>query len=58
MLHDASSPATVDEIFGLKEKELKSTTLLALGDGDEINDWNYKLKKTVKPLRKLTTQIK
>ena len=58
MLHDASSSATVDEIFGLKEKELKSATLLALGDGDEINDWNYKLKKVVKPLRELVTAIK
>ncbi len=59
---DASSmegfnPAALDEFLQLKEKGLRSTTLLALGYRDEVNDWNYKLKKVRKPLQKLITTI-
>jgi len=34
-----------DQILGLKEKNLSSVVLLALGYRDENNDWNEKLKK-------------
>lgn len=34
-----------DRILGLKEKNLSSVVLLALGYRDENNDWNEKLKK-------------
>lgn len=52
------NPAALDEFLGLKEKGLRSTTLLALGYRDEINDWNYKLKKVRRPLQELITTIK
>ena len=52
------NPAALDEFLGLKEKGLRSTTLLALGYRDEMNDWIYKLKKVRKPLQELITTIK
>lgn len=43
--------------LALKEKGLRSTTLLALRYRDEMNDWNYKLKKVRKPLQELITGL-
>jgi nitroreductase / dihydropteridine reductase len=59
---DASSmegfnPVALDELLGLTEKGLKSTTLFAIGYRDEENDWNYNLKKARKPLEDLVTNI-
>ncbi len=52
------NPASLDEFLGLKEKGLRSTSLLALGYRDEMNDWSHKLKKVRKPLQELVTIIK
>jgi nitroreductase len=52
------NPAALDEFLGLKEKGLRSTTLMALGYRDDINDWNLKLKKVRKPLEELITIIR
>lgn len=38
-------PEQLDELLGLKEKGLKSVTILALGYRDEQNDWLLNLKK-------------
>lgn len=52
------NPEALDEFLGLKEKGLRSTTLLALGYRDEANDWNHNQKKVRKPLEQLLTTIK
>ena len=45
----------MDEILQLKEKDLKSTVLLALGYRDEANDYLVKLKKVRRENQKLFT---
>lgn len=47
-----------DRILGLKEKNLSSVVLLALGYRDEEKDWNAALKKVRLPLNELTTFVK
>lgn len=48
----------LDQLLGLKELGLKSTTLLALGYRDESNDWLVKLKKVRHPKTSFLTEIK
>lgn len=48
----------LDELLGLKEKGLKSTTLLVLGYRDESNDWLVNLKKVRQPKHEFLTEIK
>lgn len=45
--------AELDELLGLKEKGLKSVTLLPLGYRDESGDWLVNLKKVRKPREEL-----
>jgi nitroreductase len=42
--------AALDELLNLKEKGLKSVTLLPLGYRDEANDWLVNLKKVRTPV--------
>ncbi|MCK0131373.1 nitroreductase family protein [Flavobacteriaceae bacterium F08102] len=51
------NPAGVDEILGLREKGLRSTTLLPLGHRDTENDWLVNLKKVRKPTEEFVTLI-
>jgi nitroreductase/dihydropteridine reductase len=41
--------AQLDELLGLKERGLRSVTILALGDRDEAGDWLVNLKKVRTP---------
>lgn len=50
-------PSKVDEILGLKERGLKSTSVLALGFRDAENDWLAPLKKVRRPLEDIVTRI-
>lgn len=52
------NPAALDELLGLKEKGLKSVTILALGYRNEDKDWLVKLKKVRRPNDKFFTEIK
>ncbi len=45
--------AALDELLNLKEKGLKSVTLLPLGYRDEVNDWLAKLPKVRREKEKL-----
>lgn len=47
----------LDELLNLKEKGLKSVTLLPLGYRDEENDWLLALKKVRKPKEEFLTEI-
>lgn len=51
------NPAGLDEFLGLKEKGLRSATLLALGYRDEENDWSLKQVKARKPLADVFNRI-
>jgi Nitroreductase len=47
----------VDKLLNLKEKGLKSVTLLPIGYRDEENDWLVNLKKVRHPKEKFVTEI-
>ncbi|WP_377292226.1 NAD(P)H-dependent oxidoreductase [Rhizobium sp. SG2393] len=51
-------PAKVDEILGLKEKGLKSVTLLPLGYRQADGDWLVNLKKVRRPASDFITVVK
>ncbi len=51
------SPDALDEILGLKEKNLRSTVILPVGYRDEQKDWLVKLVKVRKPMDQLVTQV-
>lgn len=48
----------LDELLGLNEKQLKSVTLLPLGNRDENGDWLVNLKKVRKPLNEFVIEYK
>lgn len=50
-------PAALDDLLNLRQKGLRSTTLLALGYRDEVNDWSLKMKKVRKPVTELVTEL-
>ncbi|AKQ45696.1 nitroreductase [Rufibacter radiotolerans] len=50
-------PAALDELLGLKEKGLRSVSLLALGYRDEEKDFLAKAKKVRKPSEKLFLKV-
>ena len=50
-------PAALDEILGLKEKNLRSTVMLPLGYRAADKDWLVNLKKVRKPMTDLVTTI-
>ncbi|SOC04566.1 nitroreductase [Rhodobacter sp. JA431] len=50
-------PAKVDEILGLREKGLRSVTLMPLGYRANEGDWLLGMKKVRKPLSELVTRI-
>lgn len=52
------NPAALDELLGLKEKGLRSTTLLPLGYRDESGDWLVNLKKVRTPLEDFVIELK
>jgi nitroreductase len=49
--------AELDELLGLKEKGLKSTTLLTLGYRDTANDWLANLKKVRRPREEFVIEL-
>lgn len=49
--------AALDELLGLKEKGLKSVTILPLGYRDEANDWLVNLKKVRKPKEQFLVEM-
>jgi nitroreductase/dihydropteridine reductase len=51
------NPAALDELLGLKEKGLRSVTLLPLGYRDATNDWLVNQKKVRKPKHEFVTEI-
>jgi len=50
-------PTALDEILGLKEKNLRSTVILPIGYRDADKDWLVNLKKVRKPMSDLVTKI-
>ena len=50
-------PTALDEILGLKEKNLRSTILLPIGYKDAEKDWLVNLVKVRKPMDQLVTTI-
>jgi nitroreductase / dihydropteridine reductase len=50
-------PAQLDELLGLREKGLRSVTLLALGYRDTANDWLANLKKVRRPIEELVIEL-
>lgn len=50
-------PAELDELLGLKEKGLRSVTLLALGYRDTGNDWLAGMKKVRRPIEELVIEL-
>lgn len=50
-------PTALDELLGLKEKNLRSTVLLPVGYRDAENDWLVNLVKVRKPMDDLVTTI-
>ncbi len=50
-------PNALDEILGLREKGLRSVTILPLGYRQEEGDWLVKLKKIRRPLDRFVTWI-
>ncbi|WP_369804045.1 nitroreductase family protein [Siphonobacter sp. SORGH_AS_0500] len=51
-----NAPA-LDELLNLKEKGLRSVTLLPLGYRDEANDWLHGMKKVRKPKEQFITEL-
>lgn len=51
-------PAKLDEILGLREKGLRSVTILPLGYRQEDGDWLAGLKKVRRPLEEFVTEVK
>lgn len=51
-------PAKLDEILGLREKGLRSVTILPLGYRQAEGDWLVNLKKVRRPREKFVTEIK
>ncbi|SMC69419.1 NAD(P)H-dependent oxidoreductase [Pedobacter nyackensis] len=51
-------PEKLDELLGLKQKGLRSTTILPLGYRDEAGDWLANLKKVRTPLADFVIEIK
>jgi nitroreductase len=51
-------PAKLDEILGLREKGLRSVTILPLGYRQEDGDWLVNLKKVRRPLDQFVTTVK
>lgn len=51
------TPSEVDKILGLKERGLKSTSIISLGYRDAKNDWLVPLKKVRRPLEDIVTRI-
>jgi nitroreductase/dihydropteridine reductase len=49
--------AELDELLGLKEKGLRSVSLLALGYRDTVNDWLANLKKVRRPKEELVIEL-
>ncbi len=49
--------AELDELLGLKEKGLRSVSLLALGYRDTANDWLANLKKVRRPMDELVIEL-
>jgi nitroreductase/dihydropteridine reductase len=50
-------PAELDELLGLREKGLRSVTLLALGYRDTANDWLASQKKVRRPIGELVIEL-
>lgn len=50
-------PAKLDEILGLREKGLRSVTILPLGYRQEDGDWLVNLKKVRRPLDQFVTTV-
>lgn len=50
-------PAELDKLLGLREKGLRSVTLLALGYRDTANDWLHKQKKVRRPIEELVIEL-
>lgn len=50
-------PAALDEILGLREKNLRSTVILPIGYRDTEKDWLVKLVKVRKPMEDLVTTV-
>ena len=50
-------PPSLDKILGLREKNLRSSVMLALGHRDAENDWLVDLAKVRKPMDKMVTTI-
>ncbi|RZM25726.1 MAG: NAD(P)H-dependent oxidoreductase, partial [Pedobacter sp.] len=50
-------PAALDELLGLKELGLRSTTILPLGYRDTDNDWLVNLKKVRTPLNEFAIAL-
>lgn len=51
-------PEKVDEILGLRERGLRSVTLLPLGYRQEEGDWLAKLKKVRRPKDQFVTEVR
>lgn len=51
-------PAKLDELLGLRERGLRSTTLLPLGYRDTGGDWLVNLKKVRTPLKDFVIEFK
>ncbi len=49
--------AELDELLGLREKGLRSVTLMALGYRDEKNDWLVNLKKVRQPKEHFVVEL-
>lgn len=47
----------LDSLLNLREKGLRSVTILPLGYRDEDNDWLFKLKKVRKPKEEFITEL-
>lgn len=52
------NPAELDELLGLREKGLRSTTLLPLGYRSETGDWLVNLKKVRTPMADFVIEMK
>lgn len=50
-------PAELDQLLGLKEKGLRSVTLLALGYRDTTKDWLANMKKVRRPIEELVIEL-
>jgi nitroreductase/dihydropteridine reductase len=50
-------PAELDQLLGLREKGLRSVSLLALGYRDIANDWLANLKKVRRPIKELVIEL-